>query len=165
MKNIYWIRHAEPPKLAIVERPSGDELLEGDLIDMKHRGISVLVSLLNAGEAAQLGLETEQESAKLLGLQFISYPIPDGATPRDPASFRQFISQLVNAIRSGKGVGAHCRGSIGRSTVTTAAVLIELGWGADEALELIEEARGWRVPDTIEQRDWIRRYAPTGSGS
>jgi protein-tyrosine phosphatase len=96
-------------------------------------------------------------------LQFVSYPIPDGSTPADSRSFRAFILQLVDAIRAGKGVGVHCRGCIGRSTVTTAAVLIELGWKADDALKLIEEARKWRVPDTLEQRDWIRRYAPEGS--
>lgn len=163
MKEIFWIRHAEPPKLAIVERPRGDDRLEGDLIDMKDRGIGVLVSHLNADEAAMLGLEAEQELAKALGLQFVSYPILDGRTPPDRTSFRQFILQLVNAVQSGRGVGVHCRGSIGRSTVTTAAVLIELGWDADEALELIEAARGWRVPDTAEQRDWIRQYAATGS--
>jgi protein-tyrosine phosphatase len=163
MENIYWIRHAEPSRLAIVDRPSADHRMEDDLIDLKDRGIDVLVSLLRAHEARELGLEEERESAEALGLEFVSYPIPDGSIPADLKSFRKFILQLVDAIRAGKSVGTHCRGCIGRSTVTTAAVLIELGWRADDALEMIEEARGWRVPDTLEQRDWIQRYAPEWS--
>jgi protein-tyrosine phosphatase len=160
MTNIYWIRHAKPPKLAIVARPRGDNELYEDLAALKRGGVDVVVSLLTAPEVEELGLAREREIASELGLQFVSYPIPDGTTPWDVKSFRQMILKLVDAIQSGKGVGAHCRGCIGRSTVTTAAVLIELGWDADDALKLIQQARGWPVPDTVEQRNWIRRYAP-----
>jgi protein-tyrosine phosphatase len=163
MKNIYWIRHAEPPQLAIIARPRGDGWLEGDLAALKRDGIDVVVSLLTAPEAEELGLSKEQETAGSVGLQFISYPIPDTQTPSDLKSFNRLILQLVNAVQSGKTVGAHCRGCIGRATVTTAAVLIELCWNAEEALALIEQSRGCQVPDTIEQKNWIRRYMPEGS--
>ena len=163
MKNIYWIRHADPPKLAIVARPRGDEGLEDDLRALKRDGIDILVSLLTVPEVRALGLGREEEFARALGMQFISYPIPDGATPRELKSFHELVVRLSSAIRSGKSVGAHCFGCIGRATVTTAAVLIELGWNAKDALALIEQARGCPVPDTREQRDWIREYRPGGS--
>jgi protein-tyrosine phosphatase len=163
MKNIYWIRHGVPPKLAIVARPRGGDLLEEDLQALKRDGIDILVSLLTPPEADELGLSNEGAIAKALGLEFVSYPIPDRETPWDLSSFRQLISRLVSAIQAGKSVGAHCRGCIGRSTVVVASVLMELGWTARDALALVERSRECMVPDTVEQRDWIRRYKPAGS--
>ena len=53
------------------------------------------------------------------------------------------------------------RQCIGRATVTTAAVPIQLGVKPGNALTMIEEARGCMVPDTPEQRSWILRFEPT----
>jgi protein-tyrosine phosphatase len=83
----------------------------------------------------------------------------DRATPENRQSFCTLISYLTEALRAGKHIGAHCRGSIGRSTVITASVLIDLGWKAADALRLIEEARGCSVPDTEAQRRWILQFA------
>ena len=160
MRDIYWIRHDEPPRLAIVARPRGGEWLEQDLTNLKRGGIDVIVSLLMPDEADDLGLRDEGELAALTGMEFISYPIPDRTTPGGDESFRRLIAQLVDLIRDGKSVGAHCRGSIGRATVTTAAALIQLGVKSADALALIEEARGCSVPDTPEQFDWILGFEP-----
>jgi protein-tyrosine phosphatase len=160
MKDIYWIPHDEPPRLAIVARPRGDEWLETDLLNLKHGGIDVLVSLLMPDEAASLGLAAESSTAQSLGLDFISHPIPDRTTPASGERFRQLVTRLVEAIEAGKRVGAHCRGCIGRATVTTAAVLIQLGVRPAEALAMIEEGRGCPVPDTVEQLNWILSFEP-----
>ena len=163
MKNIYWIRHAGLSRLAIVARPRGDDWLDDDLRALKRDGIDIVLSALTRPEAEELGLEKESERAGAVGLDFISYPIPDGETPQDLSSFRKLISQLVNAIQAGKGVGVHCRGCIGRSTIVAASVLMELGFTAQRALDMIEQSRECMVPDTVEQRDWIQRYEPSGS--
>jgi protein-tyrosine phosphatase len=163
MKSVYWIRYSEAPKLAIVARPRGDDWLEDDLAALKREGIDVVVSLLTESEAEELGLGRERGISEAIGMQFVSYPIPDRTIPMDKHSFQEFILSLEKLIKSGLSVGVHCRGCIGRSTVTTAAVLIQLGWDARKALAVIEESRGCPVPDTEEQRDWIRQYAAAGS--
>jgi len=160
MKDIYWIPHHDPPRLAIVARPGGDECLEADLLGLKRGGIDILVSLLMPDEAASLGLAAEGSIAQSVGLDFISHPIPDRTTPANEKSFRYLVARLVDATEAGKRVGAHCRGCIGRATVTTAAVLIQLGVGPAEALAMIEQARGCAVPDTVEQLDWILSFEP-----
>jgi hypothetical protein len=38
--------------------------------------------------------------------------------------------------------------------------MIALGWQADQVLRLIEQARGFQVPDTPEQLQWILRFQP-----
>jgi protein-tyrosine phosphatase len=160
MKDIYWIRHDERPRLAIVARPRGDDWLETDLANLKRGGIEVLISLLTPEEALDLGLRAESELASQAGIEFISYPILDRTTPAGEDSFRRLIARLAEAVQMGKRVGVHCRASIGRSSVTTAAVLIHLGGRPVEALAMIEEARGCHVPDTVEQLDWILSFEP-----
>jgi protein-tyrosine phosphatase len=160
MTNIFWIKHSRWPQLAIVAKPEGDNLLEVELRELKSAGIQILVSLLEVEEEDYLGLGREREFTLKAGMDFISYPIPDGTTPQDRQSFCELISYLTEAIRDGRHIGVHCRGSIGRSTVITASVLIELGWDAKEALSMVRAARGCPVPDTAAQRRWIFRFAP-----
>jgi protein-tyrosine phosphatase len=61
-------------------------------------------------------------------------------------------------LAAGERIGVHCRGCIGRATITAACALIHRGWQARDALEAIAEARGFAVPDTLEQEDWTLMY-------
>ncbi len=158
MKNIFWIKGNPPASLAVVLCPPGDGQLEAELVAMKEGGVETLVSLLSEDEVFWLGLAEEGRLAKKLGLQFLSHPIPDAHVPPDPAAFRNFVSGLANRLRDGEQLGVHCRGSIGRSTVTAACALIHLGWQPKAALKAIQAARGCPVPDTGEQKEWILHY-------
>jgi len=91
-------------------------------------------------------------------MNFLSFPVPDKNIPPDIAAFREFVQGLVTRLRTGETLGIHCRGSIGRSTVTAACALIHLGWSPKAALAAIEAARGCPVPDTREQKTWILNY-------
>lgn len=162
MNGIYWIEeNHRPTGLAIVSRPRGADWLEGDLASVKSGGIDVLVSLLEPEEAEALGLSEEAVVARSLGMQFISYPIPDRSTPPDPTEFQAFVLELRDLARAGKNIGAHCRGCIGRSTVLIASIMIAMGRNPDDVLRLIERSRGCMVPDTPEQREWILNLCPT----
>lgn len=158
MAQIYWIADRNPPQLAIVARPRGGDWLHEDLAALKAGGIDVLVSLLEPEEAEELDLAAEGPVAESLGMSFISFPIPDRSTPADLAAFRERVGKMAAMVRQGRRIGAHCRGCIGRSTVLIAAILIALGSDASAALQRIEEARGWPVPDTPEQRAWILAF-------
>lgn len=158
MNDIFWIKGNPPAPLAIVLRPRGDDWLEDELLRMKREGIQTLVSLLEKHEVLLLGLDEEHPIADHLGLKFLSYPIPDTKIPGDAAAFRKFVAGLADRLRAGEKVGVHCRGSIGRATVTAACTLIHLGWEPHAALAAIEAARGCTVPDTQEQEDWILHY-------
>jgi protein-tyrosine phosphatase len=116
------------------------------------------VSLLEEQEADWLDLAEEPQLAQQAGLRFLSYPIPDTHIPRAPEDFRKFVTGLADRLRAGEHLGVHCRGSIGRATVTAACTLIHLGWSPNVALEAIEAARGLAVPDTREQEAWILNY-------
>jgi hypothetical protein len=55
-----------------------------------------------------------------------------------------------------ESVVVHCRQSIGRSAVIAALLLVSAGEKADQAFSRIERARGCLVPDTEEQRAWVK---------
>jgi len=156
LKDVFWINGT--PALAIVLRPHGGDWLEDELLRLKNDGVQTLVSLLEADEAEDLGLLDEGLLAQQIGLAYHSYPIPDRQIPPNLSAFRAFVSNLAFSLRGGDRIGVHCRGSIGRATITAACALIHLGWSAQAALKQIEVARGCQVPDTPEQREWILRY-------
>jgi protein-tyrosine phosphatase len=160
MNDIFWIKGEPPAPLAIVLRPHGGDRLEDELLQIKNAGIQTIVSLLEKHEAAFLELSEEARVARKAGLYFLSFPIPDTQIPSDTAAFETFIKYLANRLRVGEHIGVHCRGSIGRATVTAACALIHLGWSPKSALFAIAAARGCAVPDTQEQENWILNYQP-----
>lgn len=156
--DIFWIDGDPPPGLAVVLRPRGSDWLGDELRRIKSAGINLLVSLLEADEAMELGLSQEGETASGIGLTYCSFPIPDRHVPPNLAGFRDFTARLATRLRAGTRIGVHCRGSIGRSSITAACTLIHLGWKAETALAAIESARGCAIPDTLEQREWILNF-------
>ena len=160
MSEIYWLGTRPKVTMAVVSCPRGDDKLKSDLTELKTGGIDTLVSLLERDEAVWLGLGDEGPLAKKLGMNFISFPIPDANVPMDPMAFERFVADLARRVLDGENVGVHCRGCIGRATVLTACTLIQMGFTADTALAAIQAARGCAVPDTLEQERWILHYRP-----
>jgi protein-tyrosine phosphatase len=160
VNEIFWVEGDARTALAIVMRPEGGDWLGGELARMKRGGIDTLVSMLEPAEAAELGLKNERELAKQAGMHFLSFPIADRHTPPEMQAFRAFASELARRLRAGERIGIHCRGCIGRATVAAASALVHLGWKPKDALAAIAIARGYPVPDTDEQREWILGYRP-----
>jgi protein-tyrosine phosphatase len=158
VKEIFWVGHDGPGNLAIVLRPRGEDWLEDELRRMKEGGVQTVVSMLEPEEAELLGLSAEEDTARRLGLGYLSFAIQDRGTPSNVEAFREFIAGLAARVQAVQRIGVHCRGCIGRATIAVACTLIHLGWKPERALEEIEKARGCTVPDTPEQRDWILRY-------
>jgi protein-tyrosine phosphatase len=157
---IYWVQDGQAPRLAIVSRPHGNDVLRDDLAELRAGGIDILVSFLPGFEAEELGLTDEAKVAGEVGLEFILYPIIDRTVPTDIPGFRDLVNRLADQVRAGRRVGAHCRGCIGRSTVLIASIMIALGADPELALEQITRSRGFAVPDTPEQRAWILDFRP-----
>ena len=150
----YWITST----LAIVPRPRGADWLDDEMVALREAGIDVVVSMLEEAEAAEVGLEREVEAAKNAGLIFVNFAIPDRSVPTNSQKFETFLSGLELHLANGKRVGVHCRACIGRASVTTASLLIRSGIPVAEAWRQIESARGFPVPDTQEQREWVDRH-------
>ena len=160
VSEIYWIGTRPKVTLAVVSCPRGNGRLKSDLVELKIGGIDTIVSMLEPDEAAWLGLAEEEKLANEVGMNFLSFPIPDANVPSDVHRFEVFITDLARRVIQGENVGVHCRGCIGRSTVIAACTLIRLGFAPDISLASVQAARGCPVPDTVAQERWILSYRP-----
>ncbi|HEX8712913.1 MAG TPA: hypothetical protein VF730_13630 [Terracidiphilus sp.] len=158
MDEVLWIKSNPPVELAIVLRPRGGDWLRQEMLRIKQAGVQTLVSLLEPEEAELLDLEKESAFAEEAGLRFLNYPIPDTKVPADTDHFRTFVSGLARRLSAGESVGIHCRGCIGRATITAACTLMHLGLKPLDAVAAVEAARKCRVPDNSDQLEWILRY-------
>ncbi len=145
--------------LAIIARPRGGEWLADEIAALGAAGIARILSLLEPHEARELGLAGEAQACRAGGLGFTGFPIPDMGVPASAAAFGETIRDAAAALAAGTGLGIHCRGSIGRSGMVAASILVELGQAPDAALAQVAVARGLRVPETLEQEGWVRDYA------
>lgn len=155
LARMFWITCEGPGRLAILSRPAA-EWLTDEVSAWRQAGVDTVVSLLESDEVAELGLGKEPQTCRAGGIEFLSLQIPDRGVPSSPADIGRLAGRLAAEIRAGGTVGVHCRAGIGRSAVFAACVLAELGIPADAAFESIGTARGVTVPDTPEQRDWVR---------
>jgi protein-tyrosine phosphatase len=159
--NPFWVETSSQLRLAIVPRPRGGDWLEDDVRQIKRAGVDVLVSMLQADEAAELGLQAEANLCEASGIAFRSFPIPDRETPSSTTSFFQFVEDLRAEVHSGRSVAVHCRASIGRSSLLLAALLAAEGFTPDDAFRRLTIARGIQVPDTPDQIRWVEQFAAT----
>jgi protein-tyrosine phosphatase len=151
---IFEIPTGASGRIATMARPYGDAWLADDMMQLAARGVTDLVSHLAPDEEHALGLAGEAEAAVAAGLRFHAHPIEDRGIPEQP-EFDFFIEGLAAVLQRGGFVVVHCRGGIGRSSVTAAALLVRLGHPPADALAAIGQARGFPIPDTDEQRDFI----------
>jgi protein-tyrosine phosphatase len=164
MTGIHWIDAPTTGRLAIMARLRAGDWLDEEIIKWKEAGIEVVVSLLEIEEVHDLGLQKEADLCRSSGIEFISFPIPDRGIPESDRKAVDLAADIFTRISTGSGVAIHCRAGIGRASLVAACALVSGGMDADKAFSLIAQARGVGVPDTDQQRDWVRGFAARSSG-
>src|SRR5262245_15611132 len=94
----YFIPEAGAGRLAIMPRPRAGDWLEDEVASWKDAGLGVVVSLLEDGEVAELGLHQEQELCERAGLIFLRLPIPDRGLPASRQDVTRLVSSLVEHL-------------------------------------------------------------------
>jgi protein-tyrosine phosphatase len=156
---IYWIDSPGGGRIAVLDRPLGDDRLESEILGWREDGIDVVVSLLTEPEDRLLGLSREAELCRNNGLTFISFPIEDCNVPLSSEATLQLVKALDALLASGKSIGFHCRGGVGRSPLLASCMLMYSGKSAEESFELVGAARGLPVPQTPGQEVWGKSFA------
>lgn len=152
---IYWTNE----KLATMPCPNGGELLEGEIVSLKNAGVDVLVSMLEQHEIVRFGVEKEEELCKENEIIYLNFPILDRNTPRSFEDVFEFVQQLKPFYANDKKIAIHCWAGIGRSSLIACCLLVLQGMDVDEAFSKISQARGFSVPDTVEQIYWAYEFA------
>jgi protein-tyrosine phosphatase len=104
-------------------------------------------------------VQSEAAAAAASGIHSTRFPVPDRGVPASRESVAHLADEIVDALETGKNVAVHCRQGIGRSPLIVASVLVTAGGEVTPALEAIRESRGLVVPETEEQRQWLRDFA------
>lgn len=107
--DLFWIPGPWPGRLAVITRPRGGDWLEDEIGGWKRAGLDLVVSLLEDDEASQLELSDEDAAARLGGIRFISFPIPDRSVPASLPDAVGLLREIAKALREGRNVAVHCR--------------------------------------------------------
>lgn len=153
--DLYWIPLTKTGRLATGPRPRAGDWLDDELKAWRRDGVDVVVCLLTPPELLELGLTAEAQSCQKNDMMFLSYPIEDFGLPESSFKTLELVDQINELLNQDKAIAIHCRAGIGRSTMIAACVLARQGIDAQTALQGIEQARGLKVPDTEEQRQWV----------
>lgn len=157
---LYEIPNPTGGRLCTMARPRGDDWLHDQMAELRDSGVDVLVSLQTPDERYEAGLVDEPTTAAHAGLTFRELAIPDLGVPGQREAL-PLVRAIVDDLSAGRSVVVHCMAGIGRSSVVAGAVLVALGETPAEAWQVIAAARGLRVPETDEQREWLADWAVT----
>ena len=128
---------------------------------LAESGVDTVFSLLRKEEEADFDLENEDSQAKVHGMEFLSFPIPDRQVPDSESKLAAALEELDRELASGRNVVLHCRQGIGRTGLVAACLFLTKGLDPGTAVQRLSAARGLAVPETPEQRQWIEHYART----
>ncbi len=156
---IYWITEWKNGCLGTMARPRGGDWLEDEIQCWIEADVEIVVSALTDDEIVELSLEQEHKLCTGMGLHFFRYPIQDRGVPTSLEDWTAFIQKIGSFMTSDSKIVAHCRMGIGRASLIAVSLMILSGVSPKQAFEWVEKARGYQVPDTIAQRDWIGKFA------
>lgn len=147
---IYTVDLPGPGRLSTMAKPR-----LGDLPTLRAAGVDILVCALTDEDFEDAGLTGEPEAAIAAGLEFVHLPIPDWTVP-DRDQILPVLRDLAARLDAGAGIVTHCWAGIGRSSLLAASIMVLRGLEPDDAWARITKARGYPVPDTEQQREWVR---------
>ncbi|MBA2617399.1 MAG: dual specificity protein phosphatase family protein [Rubrobacter sp.] len=127
----------------------------------EHWRTAVLVSLIEDHEYERYEMEGYAEEAEASGIEVEEWPIRDVDIPLEEQveEYADLVGRIIGFLREGRNTVVHCRGGIGRTGTVVCSVLVGLGHGAEEAMQLASDARGDCVPETEGQKEYVREFA------
>lgn len=158
---IYEIERIGSGFLAVMGRPRAGDCAADEFAGLSQLGIRNVISLLEHGEAVELGLADESSHCADARIAFHSFPIRDRGIPASAEALSVLACETYHRCAGGGSTLIHCRAGIGRSGLTAAAVLLHCGFDVDDAFARISLARGVPMPDTAEQRQWLETHRKT----
>ncbi|NKE59839.1 tyrosine protein phosphatase [Lentzea sp. PSKA42] len=160
---IYTVSRPGPGTVSTMSHPPGGALLEPHVRGLCRLGVDVLVSAQTDSERVECELSDQADVVAAAGLRFVCVPIEDRTAPLG-LEVVEPVQELHSLYRAGAHVVFHCWAGIGRSSLLAALLLGMDGVKPAEAWGLISTARGFPVPDTREQEEWLTAWWASRDG-
>ena len=141
-----------------MSHPGSFAPLQATVTELYERKISSLVCLQEHHELAELGLRRFPERCLARRVRWIHFPLRDKSTPEDAAEFAALGERIFDDIVRGANIAVHCHAGIGRTGMLISSVLGRAGHTLEEAHYIFSAARGFRVPETSDQYQWMARH-------
>ena len=155
LTEIYWTNE----KIATMPKPNGGQFLEDEIFSLKEQGVDVLVSMLEDHEIERFELEQEKVFCSKNLITYLNFPILDRNLPESFEDVHKFVKKLSRYSEVNKKIAFHCFAGIGRSSLIACCLMVLQGMDVDEAFSQISDARGFPVPDTQAQLEWVYTFA------
>jgi protein-tyrosine phosphatase len=123
-----------------------------------HYGVSHLVSLIEDHELVYYQIENLYVEAERRQIAVHRLPIRDVSVPPKVEDVASLVRGIGSWAANGQTVVIHCIGGLGRTGTVAGCFLVEQGFDAEAALNLLREVRAVNCPETDEQREFVRRY-------
>jgi ADP-ribosyl-[dinitrogen reductase] hydrolase len=133
--------------------------LAADLDTIVAFGATRLVTLMEAGEMRQIGLDPERfgQAVAASGLEWLHLPIRNLSVPAPDWETGWVVAgeELRRHLGSGGSFAMHCYAGLGRTGTVAARLLVESGSGPDEAIAMVRATRPGSI-ETWEQESYVR---------
>ncbi|MEY2920793.1 MAG: hypothetical protein RL261_2098 [Pseudomonadota bacterium] len=169
----YWVA---PGRLLVGEHPGSRSRAQSmeRLRRFLEAGITCFIDLTEPDESPAYEMLLPFETPSGRRVEYLREPIPDHGVPTDRETMGRIVAMLDGALEAGHRVYLHCRAGVGRSAMAAGCWLAERNPGGGEAA-LTELADYWQqclqssmwkqVPETSEQRDYVRTWQSLRPGA
>lgn len=145
-----------PGQLFLHSIPGRNEPLSDFVAEASAKQISRIVCLINMNEIES----TSPDYGAAIANQTLPCPVEfygiTGFSIPDKTGFRLLINSLVERLNSGERFLIHCLHGNGRTSIAAVCILICLGMGAAEAIQVVADA-GSSFESKI-QADYVRWF-------
>lgn len=130
--------------------------LRTDVQAIRDWGAASVLTLLEPHEFDLLSVRGLPDAVRSAGMVWLHAPIPDVSVPGPAfkAAWRTIGPRLLNDLREGRSVVAHCRGGLGRAGMIAAKLITIMGEEPSRAIERVRSMRPGAI-ETLEQEAYV----------
>lgn len=130
--------------------------LKTDIQAIRDWGAAEVITLIEDHEFEMLSVPDLGDAVQDAGMRWRHLPIPDLDVPDAgfDAVWSEASREVADALSRGEKLLVHCRGGRGRTGLLAALILIDQGYGAEDALRLVRAVRSSAV-ETRAQENWL----------
>lgn len=159
---VFDIPHCDRPWDQVYEHPSGGTLHLGGHVCQPAGGSCVITDQFDT----VVSLYSQEGFGPDPGVTHHTHKMIDGGLdPADHARLHELADEVVTSVSSGEAVMVRCMAGMNRSGLVAGLALVKMGWGANEAITRMREARSPYVLFNEDFTAFIRETAEIQNGS